>query len=118
MSELESKPSIDSQLSKRSNEGSNDEDDCDVCIIEDISHPAPTSRFSELENSLNMSQSSKFDYTQTYMTGGTRPKARDEQYILRVALQVGTFTLAIVLVMMSNHFVVIDNCYRTQRNMN
>ncbi|WJX22233.1 hypothetical protein P8452_11557 [Trifolium repens] len=87
MSELESKPSIDSQLSKRSNEGSNDEDDCDVCIIEDISHPAPTSRFSELENSLNMSQSSKFDYTQTYMTGGTRPKACDEQYILRVALQ-------------------------------
>jgi hypothetical protein len=65
-----------------------------------------------------MSQSARFDYPQTYMSGGTRPKARDEQYILRVALQVGTFTLAIVLVMMSNHFVVIDIRYRTQRNMN
>lgn len=90
MSELESKPSecisIDSQLSKRSTEGSNDEDDCDVCIIEDISHPAPTSRSAEF-NSLNMSQSSRFDYTQPYMAGGTRPKARDEQYILRAALQ-------------------------------
>ncbi|KAI5406723.1 hypothetical protein KIW84_053127 [Lathyrus oleraceus] len=68
-------------------EGSNDEDDCDVCIIEDISHPAPTSRSAELNNSLNMSQSSRFDYTKPYMAGGTKPKPRDEQYILRVALQ-------------------------------
>ncbi|CAJ2648695.1 unnamed protein product [Trifolium pratense] len=91
MSELDSKlseyKSIDLQLSKRSTEGSNDEDDCDVCIIEDISHPAPTSRSVEVKNSLHMSQSSRFDYTQSYMAGGTRPKARDEQYILRVALQ-------------------------------
>ncbi|CAI8591207.1 unnamed protein product [Vicia faba] len=91
MSELESKPSEyksidDSQLS-RSTEGSNDEDDCDVCIIEDISHPAPTSRSAELYNSLNMSQSSRFDYTKPHMAGNTRPKPHDEQYILRVALQ-------------------------------
>ncbi|XP_058755368.1 helicase-like transcription factor CHR28 isoform X1 [Vicia villosa] len=91
MSELESKPSEyksidDSQLS-RSTEGSNDEDDCDVCIIEEISHPAPTSRSAEPINSRNMSQSSRFDYTKPYMAGGTRPKPRDEQYILRVALQ-------------------------------
>ncbi|XP_004485743.1 helicase-like transcription factor CHR28 isoform X2 [Cicer arietinum] len=91
VSELEDKPteykSIDSQLSKRSTEGSNVEDDFDVCIIEDISHPAPTSWSSEPDNSLNMSQSSRFDYTQPYMVGGTRPKPRDEQYVLRAALQ-------------------------------
>lgn len=92
MSKLERKPSEyrsidDSQLSKRSTEGSHDEDDCDVCIIEDISHPAPTSRSVELNNSLNMSQSSRFDYTKPYMAGGTKPKPRDEQYILRVAFQ-------------------------------
>ncbi|KAJ1434774.1 Zinc finger, RING-type [Sesbania bispinosa] len=78
---------IDTQLSKRSIGRSNVEDDSDVCIIEDISHPAPISRCAELGNSLSMSQSSRSGYTQPYMLGGTRSKARDEQYILRVALQ-------------------------------
>lgn len=87
--------SIDCQLSKRSTERSYVEDDSDVCIIEDISHPAPKSQSAELGNSLNMSQSSRFGYTQPHMVVGTRPKTRDEQYILRVALQVGTFTLGV-----------------------
>ncbi|KAK7327932.1 hypothetical protein VNO77_22025 [Canavalia gladiata] len=77
---------IDSQLSK-SSERSNVEDDSDVCIIEDISHPAPTSRPAEFVKSLNMPQSSRCGYSHSYMVGGMRPKARDEQYILRVALQ-------------------------------
>ncbi|XP_061375542.1 helicase-like transcription factor CHR28 isoform X2 [Gastrolobium bilobum] len=79
--------SIDSQLSKGSSERSNVEDDSDVCIIEDISHPALMRRSAELGNSLNMSQTSRCGYTRPYMGGGTRPKARDEQYILRAALQ-------------------------------
>lgn len=91
--ELVEHRSIDSQLSKRSTERLNVEDDSDICIIEDISHPAPINRSAELGNSLNTSQSSRCGYTtQPYVVGGTRPKARDEQYILRVALQVGTFT--------------------------
>ncbi|TKY71656.1 ATP-dependent helicase [Spatholobus suberectus] len=79
--------SIDSHLLKGSIERSNIEDDSDVCIIEDISHPAPVSRSAELGISLNTSQSSGVGYTHSYMGGGMRPKARDEQYILRVALQ-------------------------------
>ncbi|RDX76787.1 Helicase-like transcription factor CHR28, partial [Mucuna pruriens] len=79
--------SINSQHSKGSIERSYIEDDSDVCIIEDISHPAPISRAVELGNSLNTSQFSRCGYTHSYMVGGTKPKARDEQYILRVALQ-------------------------------
>ncbi|XP_047159777.1 helicase-like transcription factor CHR28 isoform X2 [Vigna umbellata] len=79
--------SIDSQLSKGSTDRSNMEDESDVCIIEDISHPAPVSRSAELGNSLNTLQSSRGVYTQSSMVGVMRPKARDEQYILRVALQ-------------------------------
>ncbi|CAJ1961598.1 unnamed protein product [Sphenostylis stenocarpa] len=91
MSEEEGKTiehrSIDSQLSKGSIDRSNVEDDYDVCIIEDMSHPAPISRSAELGNSLNTSQSFRGGYTHSHMVGGMRPKARDEQYILRVALQ-------------------------------
>ncbi|XP_028201677.1 helicase-like transcription factor CHR28 isoform X1 [Glycine soja] len=79
--------SIDSQLSKGSIERSIIEDDSDVCIIEDISHPAPISRSTVLGNSLITSQSSRGGYTHSYMVGSMGPKARDEQYILRVALQ-------------------------------
>ncbi|XP_019440268.1 PREDICTED: helicase-like transcription factor CHR28 isoform X4 [Lupinus angustifolius] len=79
--------SVDSQLSKGSSERSRIEDDSDICIIEDTSHPEPTSRSAEHGNSLNMPQSSRCGYTQSCMGGGRRPKARDEQYILRVALQ-------------------------------
>lgn len=99
--------SIDSHLSKGSTERSYVEDDSDVCIIEDISHPAPTSRSAEHGNSLNMSQSSRCGYTQPYMGGGTRPKARDEQYILRVAMQVHTFILGFL------SFVVLGCCKST-----
>ena len=84
--------SIDSQLSKGSAERFHVEDDSDVCIIEDISHPATISRPAEVGNSL-LSQSSRCSYTHHHMVGSTRPKARDEQYILRVALQVETCTL-------------------------
>ncbi|KAE9599291.1 hypothetical protein Lal_00044160 [Lupinus albus] len=79
--------SDDSQLSKGSSERSHIEDDSDICIIEDTSRPEPTSRSAEHGNSLNMAQPSRCGYTQSCMGGGTRPKARDEQYILRVALQ-------------------------------
>ncbi|XP_027933632.1 helicase-like transcription factor CHR28 isoform X3 [Vigna unguiculata] len=79
--------SIDSQLSKGSTDKSNIEDESDVCIIEDISHPAPVSRSADLGNSLNTLQSSRGVYTHSSTVGVMRPKARDEQYILRVALQ-------------------------------
>ncbi|KAL2341934.1 hypothetical protein Fmac_009874 [Flemingia macrophylla] len=78
---------IDSHVSKGNIEISNIEDDSDICIIEDISHPAPITRPVELGSSLSVSQSSRGGYTHSYMLGGLRPKARDEQYILRVALQ-------------------------------
>ncbi|KAL2980382.1 hypothetical protein AAZX31_13G226400 [Glycine max] len=70
--------SIDSHLSKGSIETSN---------TEDINHPALISRSAELGNSLITSESSRGGYTHSYMAGSVRPKARDEQYILRVALQ-------------------------------
>ncbi|XP_020221969.1 helicase-like transcription factor CHR28 isoform X2 [Cajanus cajan] len=79
--------SIDSQVPKGNIERSSIEDDSDVCIIEGISHPAPIIRPVELGNCLNASQSSRGGYTHSYMVGGMRPKARDEQFILRVALQ-------------------------------
>ena len=75
--------SIDSHLSKGSIETSN---------TEDINHPALISRSAELGNSLITSESSRGGYTHSYMAGSVRPKARDEQYILRVALQVDTFS--------------------------
>jgi len=84
--------SIDSQLSKGSIDRSNIEEESDVCIIEDISHPAPLSRSAELANSINTLQSSRGGYTLSSMVGVMRPKARDEQYILRVALQVDTLS--------------------------
>ncbi|KAK7412300.1 hypothetical protein VNO78_03753 [Psophocarpus tetragonolobus] len=74
--------SIDSHPSKGSIVRSNIEDDSDVCIIEDIGHPAPISRSAEVGNSLD-----RGGYTHSYMVGGMRTKSRDEQYILRVALQ-------------------------------
>lgn len=98
MSEEEGKPVNNRSVgSKGITETSKIEDDSDVCIIEHISHPAPISRSAELGNPPNMSRSSGSGYTQPRMVGGTRPKTRDEQYILRVALQVSAFT--------SNHFV-------------
>ncbi|KAK7246560.1 hypothetical protein RIF29_41429 [Crotalaria pallida] len=78
---------VDSHISNGSTDRSHIEDDFDVCIIEDSSHPEPTRRFSEHGNSHTLAQSSRFGYTQPYMGRVTRPKARDEQYILRVALQ-------------------------------
>ncbi|ESW20203.1 hypothetical protein PHAVU_006G189200 [Phaseolus vulgaris] len=80
--------SIESQLSNGSIDRSNIEDESDVCIIEDISYPAPLSRSAELGNSLNTLQPSRCGYTTHSSTVGLmRPKALDEQYILRVALQ-------------------------------
>ncbi|TKY59320.1 SWI/SNF-related matrix-associated actin-dependent regulator of chromatin [Spatholobus suberectus] len=78
---------IDTHLSKGTTENFHIEEDLDVCIIEDISHPAPTSRSADSGNSLNISQSSRYVDSQSYMVGSTRLKACDERNILRVALQ-------------------------------
>ncbi|XP_061355786.1 helicase-like transcription factor CHR28 [Gastrolobium bilobum] len=78
---------IGSHLSKVSAENFHVEDDSNVCIIEDISHPASTSHSAVIGNSLNISQSSRFVDSQPYMVGSTRLKACDERNILRVALQ-------------------------------
>ncbi|BAT73771.1 hypothetical protein LR48_Vigan01g064400 [Vigna angularis] len=77
----------DSHLSKGKFENFHVEEDPDVCIIEDISHPAPTSRSTISGNSSNISQSSRYADSQSYMAGSTRLKACDERNILRVALQ-------------------------------
>ncbi|XP_022639293.1 helicase-like transcription factor CHR28 isoform X2 [Vigna radiata var. radiata] len=77
----------DSHLSKGKFENFHVEEDPDVCIIEDISHPAPTSRSTISGNSSNISQSSRYAESQSYMVGSTRLKACDERNILRVALQ-------------------------------
>lgn len=84
------------------------EDDFDVCIIEDISDPAPTNRFPVVSNTcypaplnrppalgsniVNSQQSSDHDTG----VGGMRFKTRDEQLILRVALQVCSLSLSLV----------------------
>ncbi|KAL2946117.1 hypothetical protein AAZX31_U002700 [Glycine max] len=78
---------INSHLSKGRTENFYVEEDPDVCIIEDISHPAPTSRSADIGNSLNISQSSRYVDSQSYTVGSTRMKACDERNILRVALQ-------------------------------
>ncbi|KAL5162799.1 Helicase-like transcription factor CHR28 [Glycine soja] len=75
---------IDSHLSKGRTENFHVEEDPDVCIIEDISHPAPTSRPAGIGNSLNISQSCRYVGS---TVGSTRMKACDERNILRVALQ-------------------------------
>ena len=82
---------VDSHISKGKIENFHVEEDPDVCIIEDISHPAPTSRSTIIGNSYNISQSSRYADSQSYMVGSTRLKACDERNILRVALQVGFF---------------------------
>lgn len=94
-----------------------EDDDPDVCIIEDISHPAPTSRSADLGNSRNISQYHAYSDSQPYMSRGTRLKTRDEQYILRVALQVSTFTYGVSITpcILLNSFppflvVVTPNC--------
>lgn len=88
---------LDSRISRVSNElvhrkflenSHVDDDDSDVCIIEDISHPAPTNRSTDLAKSNNVSHCSAYGDSQPYMSRSTRLKACDEQYILRVALQV------------------------------
>ncbi|KAF3451531.1 hypothetical protein FNV43_RR07626 [Rhamnella rubrinervis] len=62
------------------------EDDSDVCIIEHMSHPAPTSRSPPLRNTLVTSQHCTIG--ESYMgAGGMRLKAKDESLILRQALQ-------------------------------
>lgn len=66
------------------------EDDSDVCIIEHMSHPAPTSRSPPLRNTLVTSQHCTIG--ESYVgTGGMRLKAKDESLILRQALQVSSF---------------------------
>ncbi|XP_048323285.1 helicase-like transcription factor CHR28 isoform X2 [Ziziphus jujuba] len=62
------------------------EDDSDVCIIEHMSHPAPSNRLPPLKNNLVTSQHCTLG--DNYMGfGGMRLKARDESLILRQALQ-------------------------------
>lgn len=69
------------------------EDDSDICIIEDMSHPPPTTHPPAIGNSLITSQGSTFSDSHYYTgVGGTRIKSRDERLILRVALQVSSFT--------------------------
>ncbi|KAK7252182.1 hypothetical protein RIF29_35960 [Crotalaria pallida] len=78
---------IDSHLSKGSFENIHAEDDFDICIIEDISHPAPPRQSADFGNSLNISHASRYVDSRPCMVGSTRPKACDERNILRVALQ-------------------------------
>ncbi|XP_059440688.1 helicase-like transcription factor CHR28 isoform X6 [Corylus avellana] len=64
------------------------EDDSDICIIEDMSHPPPTNHSPTTGNTLVTSQHSTFSDSSHYMgVGGPRFKARDERLILQVALQ-------------------------------
>ncbi|XP_019423648.1 PREDICTED: helicase-like transcription factor CHR28 isoform X1 [Lupinus angustifolius] len=78
---------ISSHLSKGSAEIIRVEDDSDVCIIEDISHPVPTRQYADIGNSLGISHSSSYVDSRPSMAGSTRVKACDERNILRVALQ-------------------------------
>ncbi|XP_020222323.1 helicase-like transcription factor CHR28 isoform X2 [Cajanus cajan] len=78
---------IDSHLSKGRTGNFNVAEDLDVCIIEDISHPAPMSQSADIGKSLNIYQSSRYVDSQSYIDGSTRLKACDERNILRVALQ-------------------------------
>ncbi|XP_068469968.1 helicase-like transcription factor CHR28 isoform X2 [Phaseolus vulgaris] len=78
---------VDSHLSKGKIKNFHVEEDPDVCIIEDISHPAPTSRSTITGNFSSISQSSGYANPQSYMVGSTKLKACDERNILRVALQ-------------------------------
>ncbi|KAL1327097.1 hypothetical protein HN51_037188 [Arachis hypogaea] len=77
---------IDSHHSKRTAENFRVED-TDVCIIEDNSHPVPTSQSEAVRNSLSIFQSSGYVGSQHYAVGSTRVKACDERNILQVALQ-------------------------------
>ncbi|KAG6638596.1 hypothetical protein I3843_10G045400 [Carya illinoinensis] len=64
------------------------EDDSDICIIEDMSHPPPTNRSLANGNSIITSQPSTFSNALHYTgVGGTRLKTRDERLVLQVALQ-------------------------------
>ncbi|RDX68508.1 Helicase-like transcription factor CHR28, partial [Mucuna pruriens] len=83
---------IDSHLSKGGTENFHVEEDPDVCIIEDISHPAPMSQSADIGNSLNITQSSRYVDSQSCMVGSTRVKACDERNILRVALQMWEYS--------------------------
>ena len=69
------------------------EDDPDICIIEDISHPAPapTSQSPALRNTLITPQRSNI--SANYMgVGGLKSKAKDERLLLRL-LQVSSVNL-------------------------
>lgn len=67
------------------------EDDSDICIIEDMSHPPPTNHSPTTGNTLVTSQHSTFSDSSHYTgVGGPRFKARDERLILQVALQVSS----------------------------
>ncbi|XP_027346537.1 helicase-like transcription factor CHR28 isoform X2 [Abrus precatorius] len=78
---------IDSHLSRGRADNFQVETDPDVCIIEDISHPVPTSQSADIGNPLNISQSYRYVDSQPYMVGSSRLKTCDERNILRVALQ-------------------------------
>ncbi|KAK7400514.1 hypothetical protein VNO78_11723 [Psophocarpus tetragonolobus] len=78
---------LDSCFSKGRTENFHVEEDPDVCIIEDISHPAPMSQSANIGNSFNVYHSSRYVDSQSYMTGSTNLKACDERNILRVVLQ-------------------------------
>lgn len=74
------------------------EDDADVCIIEHMSHPAPSNRLPPLKNTLSTSQHCSLG--DNYMGfGGMRLKARDESLILRQALQVSSFSLVLSMLL-------------------
>lgn len=80
-------------------EKSTADDDSDVCIIEHMSHPAPSNRCPPLRNTLVTAQHSTIG--ENYVgAGGLRLKARDESLILQQALQVSCFglTLSSILV--------------------
>lgn len=76
-------PDIHSTFSEKSTI----EDDNEVCIIEEMSHPAPSKLSPMVKSTIVTSQRSMMN--DDYMgSGGIRSKARDERFILRAALQV------------------------------
>lgn len=65
------------------------DDDSDICIIEEMSHPAPTPQSVAPVNGLAPDQGATYDVSlYNNGVGGTRPKTNSEQLIFRAALQV------------------------------
>lgn len=78
--------SPESTQSNTNNCRSHVEDESDICIIEEMSHPAPTNQYAKAITSHNRSTFSDSHYYSG--VGVPRPRTNSEQQIFRVALQV------------------------------